>query len=154
MTAPRSHPSRNSNHSRTRPTLSGRAGVRLLTATVIAVVADLLVFAAASAAGATWRIDAPYDINAVVVAVATAVPLLAAGAIVSVLARRRPAVRRWAAWAGLGLALVSAVMPFVVSSDASTSLALAAMHLIVGAAWFTSMRPGHRLPATPTSQRR
>ncbi|GAA0842519.1 DUF6069 family protein [Streptosporangium amethystogenes subsp. fukuiense] len=62
------------------------------------------------------------------------------------LARRRPAVRTWASWGGLALALVSAATPFTVSSDTLTSLALAAMHLVVGAAWVTSMRtgPDHR----------
>lgn len=93
-----------------------RTVLRVPAATPLAVVADLLVYAAASAAGATWQIDAPYDVNAMVVAVATAVPLLAAGTIVSAPARRLPAVRTWAAWAGFGLALVSAAMPFVVSS--------------------------------------
>ncbi|MCF6468421.1 hypothetical protein FAF44_08445 [Nonomuraea sp. MG754425] len=106
-----------------------RTALRLPAATALAVVADLLVYAAASAAGATWQIDAPYDVNAMVVAVATAVPLLAAGTIVSAPARRLPAVRTWAAWAGFGLALVSAAMPFVVSSDLPTGLALAVMHL-------------------------
>ncbi|MEV4752293.1 DUF6069 family protein [Streptosporangium sp. NPDC049248] len=55
-------------------------------------------------------------------------------------------MRTWASWGGLALALVSAATPFTVSSDTLTSLALAAMHLVVGAAWVTSMRtgPDHR----------
>ncbi|GAA2213826.1 hypothetical protein GCM10009850_092890 [Nonomuraea monospora] len=129
-------------HATTRPAQALRAPVRLLIATAAAVVANLVIFAAASPVGATWQIEAPYDITPVVVGGASAVPLLVGGVIVPVLARWHAVLRAWIVWGGLGLALVSAVSPFAVSDDLPTSVALAVMHLVVGAAWVIGMRPG------------
>ncbi|GAA0977662.1 hypothetical protein GCM10009555_039190 [Acrocarpospora macrocephala] len=124
----------------TEPTVPGAVEPRrLLIAATAAVVVDLLVFWIGSAAGASLKIEAPYELNALVVALATAVPMLAAGAVVWLVARRLPGVRRWAAWVGLAFALVSALMPFVVSADVATGVTLALMHGVAGTAWVVAL---------------
>ncbi|MFC5747296.1 DUF6069 family protein [Actinomadura rugatobispora] len=132
---------------------------RVLAATAAALVIDLLLLWIGTAAGASLDIEAPYDLNAAMVALGTVVPMLAGAAIVWLLARWFPAFPRWAAWAGPAVALVSAAMPFAVSADAATALALAAMHLVVGIAWPAALLPGaqpgreHRHVLNPGSSR-
>jgi hypothetical protein len=79
-------------------------------------------------------------LNVFVVLVATAVPLSLAGIITWLLARKWPVVRTIAAWAGLAVAVLSVPSPLFVSADLATGLALSAMHLIAGVAWFVGVR--------------
>lgn len=111
---------------------------RLAIIAVIAAVANALVFAVGSAAAASMSIDSPAysQITLVMSALATLVPLLLAGAVTWLIARRFPGFRRIAQWAGLAVALLSMISPFVVAQDTATAFALAAMHLVAGAAWF------------------
>ncbi|GAA4736816.1 DUF6069 family protein [Phytohabitans rumicis] len=115
--------------------------VRIGAATAAAVVVNLLILWAGSAAGASLEIDAPYDLNAAAVALSTAMPMLAASALVVLLARRYPAARRWFAWAGAAFALLTAAMPFTVAEDTATAVTLALMHLVAGTAWLTAIMP-------------
>lgn len=112
--------------------------VRLALVAVAAAIANALVFAVGSAAGASMSIDSPgYSQIALAMAVlATLIPLLLAGAVTWFIARRRPAFRRIAQWLGLAVALASIASPFFVAQDTATAFTLAAMHLVAGAAWF------------------
>jgi hypothetical protein len=116
--------------------------VRIGAATAAAVVANLIILWAGDAAGASLKIDAPYDLNAAAVIISTAVPLLAASAVVVyLLAPRFPAARRRLAWAGAIFALVTAAMPFTVAEDTATAVTLALMHITAGAAWLVAVAP-------------
>ncbi|WP_045746877.1 DUF6069 family protein [Actinoplanes rectilineatus] len=116
--------------------------LRIGVATVAAVVANLAIFWIADAAGASLEIDAPYDLTAFAVILSTAVPLLLASAVVLyVLVPRFPAAHRWLAWGGAAFALVTAAMPFTVAEDTGTAVALALMHVAVGAAWLFAVAP-------------
>lgn len=115
--------------------------LRIGAAITAAVVVNVLILWAGSAAGASLEIDAPYDLNAAAVALSTAVPMLAGSALVLFLARRYPAVRRWFAWGGAAFALGTAAMPFTVAQDTATGVTLALMHLVAGAAWLAAIAP-------------
>ncbi|WP_045741929.1 DUF6069 family protein [Actinoplanes rectilineatus] len=115
--------------------------IRIGAAIGAAVIVDLLVLWAASAAGATLEIDAPYDLDAGAVIVSTAVPMLAGTALVLLLARRFPAARRRLTWGGAAFALVTAAMPFTAADDTATAVALALMHVTVGIAWIAATAP-------------
>ncbi|MER5756543.1 DUF6069 family protein [Streptomyces sp. NPDC002088] len=123
-----------------RPTLP-LAGIAV--ATIAAVLLDVIAYWIADAAGASMKIDSPYDLSVGVVIMASAVPLLIGSAVINRLGRLRPVLARRLAWAGLAVAIVSSVSPFAMADDTATALMLTAMHLIVGAAWaaITLVRP-------------
>lgn len=114
---------------------------RLTVVTAAALVINLAIYALGKAADATWDAGAPYEIGAVAVVGATLVPLLLGGLVVSLLARRWPKSQRLLAWAGLVFALVSMPMGYIASQDGPTGLALGAMHVVAGFAWFFGVRP-------------
>lgn len=122
-----------------------RAGLRALAlAAVAAAAVDLVVYAVGTSTGASMTVEGtPYTIDAVAVAVASAVPVLIGGVVVLLLARRWPALPGRAAWAGLAFGVVSAASPLLGASDTGTGLTLAAMHVVVGAAWLLALRSVH-----------
>lgn len=111
---------------------------RLGLVAVIAAIANALVFVIGSAAGASMSIDSPAysQITLVMATFATLAPLLIAGVVAWLIARKFPGFRRVAQWLGLAVALLSMISPFVVAQDTATAISLAAMHLVAGAAWF------------------
>ena len=113
--------------------------LRIIIMTAVALGLNLLALWIGTAAGASLVISAPEPINAITVAVATAVPLLVMGAVVRVLARRFP-LRRLAGWVGLIFAIASSVGSFIAAADTMTALMLATMHFIAGFAWFIALR--------------
>lgn len=114
---------------------------RLAIIAVAAAAANALVFVIGSAAGASMGIDSPAysEITVVMSVFATLVPLLIAGAVTWLIARPWPTFHPIARWLGLAVALLSMASPFLVSQDAATAIALAAMHLVAGAAWFLAL---------------
>jgi|MGYP001005658821 hypothetical protein len=108
------------------------------------VVLNLVALWIGDTAGATLEINAPESINAPTVAVFTAGIMIVAGAGYWFLTRKWPSITKWAPWAGFGFAIVTAVMPFAASPDATTATTLAAMHVITGLAWL-----GGTLQRTP-----
>ncbi|MWB99432.1 DUF6069 family protein [Agromyces seonyuensis] len=107
-----------------------------------AVILNVAVFLIASAGGASMIIEQPSEstLNVGIVIAATLVPLALAGLVTWFLARRRPVLRTVLAWVGLAVALVSFASPLFVSADLATGLALGAMHVIAGLAWFVGVR--------------
>lgn len=114
--------------------------VRLGLGIVVAVVANLVVFAVASAAGASWSANGQ-SVNAVLVVIATVVPMVIGGVITVLLARRWTRAIMTMAWVGLAFAVISAPAPLFASDDAATKWALAAMHVVTGVVWFVAIRP-------------
>lgn len=121
----------------TRPISTRRVAIAAAAGTA----ANLAVLWIGSASGATMQIDAPYPVTALTVALFSALPMALAALVVAFVARRRPGFVTFAAWAGLAFALLTAAMPFVASPDGPTALTLAAMHVVIGAAWFSAIRP-------------
>lgn len=113
---------------------------RIGLAALAALVLNLAAFAAASAADATWFAN-DMTIGWYMVVFATVIPIAIGVGITVLLARKWTAAPRVMAWVGLAFALVTVPMPFLMSSDSPTSLALAAMHVITGVAWFVGVLP-------------
>lgn len=105
-----------------------------------AFLANLACYAIASVAGATWAVDAPVAIGPFPIAGTTLVAMGLGALVATRLVRRDARFRNVAAWGGLAFALLTVPSPFFVSSDATSSVALAAMHVITGAAWFLWLR--------------
>ena len=123
---------------------AGRAWRTGLIITGTALVANTVVLAAARMAGADMIVqrDAATAVTIGVgsVALMTALPIMLAT--ILLLALRRRAARAWGALAVMGLlvGLVTAPVPLAVTAEASTSTALALMHLTTGVVWFVVVR--------------
>lgn len=93
--------------------------------------------------GATEAIE----FGAVIVALGTVIPL-ALGTAALALATRWGS-RGWVAvaWLGLAVGLLTTVSPFTVVASTSTSVTLAAMHVVAGVVWFALVRRSSSRPA-------
>lgn len=123
------------------PSASTIAPARATLGIGAALVVNALVFLAGGALGATFDVGQAQPASLVAVAVSTVVPLALGLVVVALVARRRPAFRRFAAWAGLMVAVLSTAAPLTMAAETTTALTLATMHLVVGATWFTLTRP-------------
>ncbi|WP_158879772.1 MULTISPECIES: DUF6069 family protein [unclassified Streptomyces] len=115
----------------------------LLTGAVGAAVANLVVFAAAKAAGASLVVmdageEHPITIGGVIGS--SVVPLVVGLGAALLLALWKPVFLRIAQYAGTGLALLSVAGPLSADADGGTVAALALMHITLGVAVFTTLR--------------
>ncbi|MFM2106403.1 MAG: hypothetical protein RL338_1435 [Chloroflexota bacterium] len=115
---------------------------RLVAAAGAATVVNVGLFAFGSVAGATWATSSPVAPSPALIAAVTIIPILLAGAITGALGASRPRLRRLAPRAGLVFGIAGAPVPFLASSDVTTSLFLASMHVAAGIVWFLALRPG------------
>jgi len=113
---------------------------RLWLAIAAAVVVNLLVYAIGSAAGATWIANGQ-AIAWFLVIIATIVPMVLGALITWLLTRAWAGALAAMAWVGLAFALVTVPAPLLSSDNRPTGLALAAMHVVTGVAWFVAVRP-------------
>jgi Family of unknown function (DUF6069) len=107
-------------------------------AIVAAVAVNLVILAIGTAADASFVVvdnGDPADVTALVVAAATAIPLLAGFLVAALLARWRPRWVRPLALVAAAIAVVSVAGPFAADTDTGTAAALALMHVVVGAAY-------------------
>lgn len=129
---------------------------RLAIIAIVTAAANLIALAIGTTAGASMieRAPEPTRITAVSVIASSLAPLLVAGAIVWLVARRAPRFRLWAAWIGLAVGLASVPQPFAATRDLASGTTLAVMHLIVGVAWFVALTtsPGSRARLRSVSQ--
>jgi hypothetical protein len=116
------------------------AVAQVAVAAAVALATNVVVLWFATALGVSFQVITPQSVGAPAVALLTVAPLALGGAAVAFAASRRPGVHRVAAWAGLGVALLSTAGAFLVAADAPTALALTVMHLVVGVAWFAGVR--------------
>ena len=107
---------------------------------VAAVVVNLVVYAVASAAGATWIANGQ-SVGWFMVPIATVVAMAIGGLVTWLLARRWEKATITMAWVGLIFAVISVPGPLLGSDDAPTRFALAAMHVTTGIAWFITVYP-------------
>lgn len=119
-----------------RPLSPARLGLGI----VVAVVVNVIVYAAASAFGATWVANGQ-TVGVILVVIATVIPFAIGGLITWLLARRWTKGATTMAWLGLAFAVVSSPAPFMGSNDAPTRWALAAMHVTTGIVWFVAVYP-------------
>lgn len=125
------------------PTATASAPIkmkRMALAALVALVLNLVAYAVASAADATWFAN-NMTIGWYMVVFATLIPMAVGAGVIILLARKWATAPRAMAWTGLAFALVSLPGPFLLSSDAPTSFALASMHVITGVAWFVAVLP-------------
>jgi hypothetical protein len=113
---------------------------RLLIGTGVALATNLAVYGIASTSGATWEAGLPFPISLLMVAAATIVPMLLGGLVVRLLSKNKPSLITWAAWLGLAFAVATAPSGLIAAKDISTGLALSSMHIVVGLAWFFSIK--------------
>jgi hypothetical protein len=109
-------------------------------AAAVAVATNVVVLWFATALGVTFQVITPRPVTALAVALLTVLPLALGATAVTLLDRRRPGTARVAAWAGLAVAVVSTAGSALAAADAPTALALSAMHVVVGVAWFVGLR--------------
>ena len=115
---------------------------RMAVAIAIAVVLNLVVFGIGSAAGATWLANGQ-TIAWFLVVVATIIPMAIGGVLTGFLSRRWAKAMFVMAWVGLVFGVVTMPSPLLATENRPTGVALAAMHLITGVAWFIAVRPRH-----------
>jgi hypothetical protein len=122
------------------------AATAVVAAAVAAIVVNELVMLVGRAAGASFVLDdrgTPHVVTAVDVVVATW-PMVVGTALGILLARWRTWFLRVAQVVGGGLALLSVAGPLLAVTDSGTRLALAFMHVVVGAAAVLALEVVHR----------
>ena len=113
---------------------------RLSLGIVVAVVVNLVVYAAGSAAGATWIANGQ-AVGWFMVPIATVIAMAIGGLITWLLARRWDKATITMAWVGLVFAVISVPGPLLGSTDTPTRWALATMHITTGIIWFVVVYP-------------
>lgn len=90
------------------------------------------------AAGASMKVDTPAytDVSVLVVAVATIIPLLLAGFVTWLIARKYRGFLTFAKWAGLIFAILTIGSLLPTAEDAATLIALSVTHVVAGVLWF------------------
>ena len=119
-----------------RPLNPARLGLGI----AVAVVVNLVVYAVASAAGATWIANGQ-TVGWFMVPIATVIAMAIGGVITWLLARRWDKATITMAWVGLAFAVLSVPGPLMGSNDSPTRWALATMHLTTGIVWFVAVLP-------------
>lgn len=113
---------------------------RLGRGVICAVVMNLIVYAVATAAGATWLANGQ-TVRWFMVPIATVIAMAIGGVITWLLARRWDNATITMAWVGLVFAVLSLPGPLIGSDDSPTRWALATMHVTTGIVWFVAVLP-------------
>ena len=119
-----------------RPLNPARLGLGI----AVAVVVNLVVYAVASAAGATWIANGQ-SVGWFMVPIATVIAMAIGGVITWLLSRRWDKATIAMAWVGLVFAVISVPGPLLGSTDTPTRWALATMHITTGIIWFAAVYP-------------
>lgn len=112
---------------------------RVLVGTGAALIANLALFLMGNVNGATWNVGLPFTVGLPMVAGATVIPMLLGSQVVRVLGRWKPSIITMAAWLVLVFSIAGSPSGWIASNDLATGLALGAMHVVVGLAWFISI---------------
>jgi len=121
---------------------------RTLVAGAASAVANIALYDVGHLSGASMIMASPQPtlIPWFAPAIASFLPLAILGVIVWLITRKRPAAKRWFAWAGLAFAVISCAS-LLSAPDAATGISLAAMHLVAGLAWFITLGGGRKSAA-------
>lgn len=122
------------------PEVSPPIWARALIAAAVVAVVNVVIVSVGRAAGASLTMEVPDPVTIEWPAVVTfsVVPLVLAGVVTWLVARRRPRARVWLAWAGLVVAVLSCGV-LAIAPDVATAMTLGSMHLAVGLAWFLAL---------------
>ncbi|MBR7742520.1 hypothetical protein KC207_04360 [Phycicoccus sp. BSK3Z-2] len=125
------------------PTVSTLVAV-VVRAAVVALVANIVLQTIARIAGVETVVVPPgaaaVTVAPVSVVTMTVVPLVVGGAVLLVASRISAAAVTALPWIGVVLGVGTALMPLSMGGDLAGRLVLAAMHVVVGVAWFVSVR--------------
>lgn len=95
-------------------------------------VGNLVIFAAGSAAGASWEVGQPQPVSAAAVVASSIMPFLVATVIYNRISRLQLILPV----GGLVFAVISAPGGYLASQEVATGVALGAMHLVAGLVWY------------------
>lgn len=109
---------------------------RAVLAVLAALVVNVAIWLVGDTAGANFDVEQDRPVSIPAVAVLSVVPIVIGLLALALLSRAWPQVRRLAPWTGLAVAGLTVAVPLSVAVDTTTQVTLAAMHLVVGAAWF------------------
>lgn len=113
----------------------------------IALVGNLLLLGIAAIADVDLTVRSGgtvMEIGVLAVAASTLLALVIGGLVTVLAARRSPRAPGLLAWVGLAVAVVSLAAPLNADATVGTRVALSAMHLLAGFAWWASLRRGDR----------
>ena len=113
---------------------------RVVVATGVALIANVALFVIGNASGATWNVGLPFTVGLPMVAGATVLPMFLGGQVVRLLGKWKPSIITFAAWLVLVFSFAGSPSGWIASNDLATGLALGAMHVVVGLAWFFSIK--------------
>ena len=114
---------------------------KVLIATAGALLANSIVFAIGTSAGASWDVGQPFLVGIAIVLGATALPMLLGALVAGFVSGKWSKAQNWFAWGVLAFSVVGSPSGWAASGQAATGLALAAMHVVVGLAWFWAIKP-------------
>lgn len=114
---------------------------RILVGTTVALVVNAALFYLGSVAGATWNVGIPFTVGILMVVGATVVPMLLGGQVIRLVGTRTPAIITLSAWLVPLFCVAGSPSGWIASNDVATGIALGAMHVVVGLAWFFSLKP-------------
>lgn len=105
---------------------------------VAAGIINAVIYFIGVASGASMKVDTPAytDVSVFVVAFATIIPLLLAGFVTWLIARKYRGFLSFAKWAGLIFAILTIGSLFPTADDAATLIALSVTHVVAGVLWF------------------
>ena len=104
------------------------------------------VFFVSEAAGASMRFSGELfqNLDFIHILRFTAPPILILGLLTFVIGRAAPRFCRIAQWLGVAVAVVSIIVPILFAEDVLSGIALALMHLIVGASWYLAVNNSNK----------
>lgn len=74
----------------------------------------------------------------------TVVPIVLLGFLTWVIGRAKPGFCRIAQWVGVAVVVLAIISPIMFAADLPSGIALALMHLIVGASWYLAVNYSNR----------
>lgn len=107
----------------------------------VAAVANVVLFFIGQSAGATFSVGSPAPIDAVMVAIATIIPLAIGALVAYLVGKKGTKALNILVWVGFGVAIISSPNAWVMSQDTATGLSLGAMHIVAAFAWLLAAKP-------------
>ena len=113
--------------------------IRVTRFALIATISNLVIFGIGSFAGSAW-LAGGLTIAWFMIIGASVVPLFVGAGVTALLGLGWKNAAKVMAWVGLVFAVVTVPSPFLATPEIGTAIALASMHIVVGIAWFLSLR--------------
>lgn len=112
----------------------------VLISAIIAVLANVLIWVTATAAGVNFVVDLPPStsirIGIALVAAVTMIAVLLGGIALAITARRWNRAPVFLGRLGLAIGVLTTTMPLTAAAEPGTKVALVSMHLLTGSTWW------------------